>query len=659
MNVLQRVQKFFIGSSQYGASAWSWVLPGDWGKDSLIKQYKNYVYPIVSAIAEEAAKLSFEVSRKNANGDLVPVKNHEFLKLMEKPNPMQSQFAFLELHFTFMKLCGESYWYIVKGENSKKPKELYLLAPSLMSVVIDKEDPRGLVKGYILDRGDGKETPFELDEIIHHKMPNPADPYYGYGTVEAAKTYIETERFGSNWTRNSIYNSGRPSGIVNLRGTVDQKAFEQLKRQFKQEYSGTENAGKTLLLKGMDGMDFQKLGMELDGVAMKELKDMTRDDIMMMFRVSKTMLGISEGVTVSNAQENRIMFIENLIKPEDDRLIDSLQAFMMPIYGKEFVVTYEDPSMQSDAQRLEMWTVGHNKWFTTNEIRDEIGLPPLPGGDVIREPVQLLPTSGPAKGVAKAKALKKKDNKRGPRVDTFNTLLFDNQEVWETKYLHFMRGEFESQMKEILSNNKAAFAQWHFDVDASKQRIIGTLVPYGIELMRQAASFAFDLADDPDSELQLNQSVLAFIHDRVDRLATATNDETILAIESTIAQGVADGEPAKVLRDRIRTVYDYADKVRAERISRTETLAASNAGANEAYKQSPLVVAKEWSAEGNACEFCLELDGKIVGLTEDFVKNGDSVDGGGDSKPLQISYDDIEYPPLHPNCRCSILPVAQ
>lgn len=658
MDIRKSIRKFFMGASQYSSSVFSWAVPGKWGKAKLAKEYTHYAYAIISAIAEEAAKVNLEIYKQSTR-DLIPVPNHEFLKLMERPNPMTSQFQFLELHFTFMKLCGESYWYVVRGENSKKPRELYLLHPALMEVVQDPESKTGLLKGYKMSKGDGKFQEFELNEIIHHKMANPNDPYYGYSTMTAGQTYIETEKFASNWTRNSIYNSGRPSGILNIRGTIAESTFRQVQRQFKNEYSGTENAGKTLLLKGMDGLDFQKLGMELDGAALKELKDMTRDDIMLMFRVSKTMLGVSEGVSVSNAQENRIMFTENVIKPELDRLVDALQPFIVEAYGVGFKIDYEDYSMITDSQRLEMYVAGHNKWLTTNDIREETGYEPLPGGDVIREPVQLMPTSGPAKsntGKKLSKGLKKKEH--SDRVAVFHKLLFDNQAQWEAKYKQYMTREFHKQLSEILAKKKSAFSDWTFDIDASKQRIVGSLVPFGIEVMEQAAKFAFDLADDPDASLELNASVLDFIHDRVDRFAEATNDETVRSIEDTIAQGVADGESIGQLKSRIQDVYAYADDVRAERIARTETLAASNAGANEAYKQSPLVIAKEWSAESDACEFCASLDGTVVGLEEDFAKTGQDVGGDGDNA-FRVSYENLEYPPLHPNCQCAIIPVAQ
>jgi len=401
MNILQRVGKtigkFFLGTSIPGS--WSWSLPGQWNKKGMLEQYTRYVYAVVSAIASEAAKIDLEMYKNDK-----VVENHPFLTLIKKPNPDTSQFQFLEMHFTFMLLAGESYWYLARGVNSLKTKELYLLRPDLMQVVVDKTDPRGMVAGYVMSKPDGTKETFDKKEILHFKMPNPLDPYYGLGTIQAAKTYIQTEEYASTWTKNSIFNSGRPSGILNIKGTIDKDEFEQLKKQFKETYSGTENAGKTLMLKGADGIDYTKMGMELGEVALKELKDMTRDDIMVMFRVSKTILGITDDVNRASAMEARAVFTRNVVTPAVDRMLDHINAFLIPDWGDGFLLTYEDPTMQTDADRLAEWTAGHNKWLTTNDIRAERELDPIPGGDVIREPITLVPTSG-GKAV---KRLKKK-----------------------------------------------------------------------------------------------------------------------------------------------------------------------------------------------------------------------------------------------------------
>jgi len=413
------IGKFFLGSSGIPVDGfWGWALPGGWTKKSLLKQYVRYVYTAVSARASEAAKVNLEVYKNDKLQQ-----NHPILSLLKKPNPEQSQFQFLELHFTYMDLAGESFWYVARGAKSSKPKELHLLRPDLMTPKRDKkfadgkENPRGMVTHYEMQTGNGKTTRFETTEILHFKLPNPNDPNRGFGIIEAAQTYIQTEDYSSDWTKNSIFNSGRPSGIVNVKGAITDEQFKSVKRQFKDTYTGTKNAGKTLLLKGADGIDYTKLGMELGEVALKELKNMTRDDIMIMFRMSKTLLGVSDDVNRANALEARAVFIRNVIIPICDRLMDHLNAFLMPEWAKESadtVLKYEDPTLQSDEDRLAEWTAGYNKWLTKNDIRKERKLDPIAGGDVILEGINLVPTAGDLKGLPK---VEEKPSKEEPDED--------------------------------------------------------------------------------------------------------------------------------------------------------------------------------------------------------------------------------------------------
>jgi hypothetical protein len=113
--------------------------------------------------------------------------------------------------------------------------------------------------------------------------------------------------------------------------------------------------------------------------------------------------------------------------------------------------------------------------------------------------------------------------------------------------------------------------------------------------------------------------------------------------ERAISQSMAAGKTFdQALEGSQKATQRYHDKIhryRTETIARTETLKASNAGRNEAWKQgvdggyiSPNAV-KEWQAEGDACQICAPLNGEQVPLSESFPE--------GD-------------PPRHPNCRCNV-----
>lgn len=103
-------------------------------------------------------------------------------------------------------------------------------------------------------------------------------------------------------------------------------------------------------------------------------------------------------------------------------------------------------------------------------------------------------------------------------------------------------------------------------------------------------------------------------------------------------QAVREGMSPSRFADAIRSSVAFGDS-RATMIARTE-LAYAHVGGNLAgYQATGEVVGKRWLISADACEECQQLDGVVVGINDSFPN------GGGDG------------PPLHPNCRCDIVPV--
>jgi hypothetical protein len=95
--------------------------------------------------------------------------------------------------------------------------------------------------------------------------------------------------------------------------------------------------------------------------------------------------------------------------------------------------------------------------------------------------------------------------------------------------------------------------------------------------------------------------------------------------------------------------YSRLLNTRAETIARTETLGAQNAGKLEAWSQAfsgglfgPDEPTKQWVAAPDAEPICAELDGTEVALSDVFTSE----------------LGDVEAPPLHPNCRCTMAVIS-
>lgn len=153
------------------------------------------------------------------------------------------------------------------------------------------------------------------------------------------------------------------------------------------------------------------------------------------------------------------------------------------------------------------------------------------------------------------------------------------------------------------------------------------------------AALAQVIADVTKDQLaQVNERAVAYAKDRSAELVTQLEDSTREMLRSTLAQALEEGWSNDKLADELGDNYAFGED-RAETIARTETAYADVQGNLEGYRASGVVQGKQWIiAQDEFCDDCNDLDGVIVGLDEQFPDGGDG-------------------PPLHPNCRCDILPV--
>jgi hypothetical protein len=132
------------------------------------------------------------------------------------------------------------------------------------------------------------------------------------------------------------------------------------------------------------------------------------------------------------------------------------------------------------------------------------------------------------------------------------------------------------------------------------------------------------------------------------------NQDTLVALEKTISEGVTEGESLVKIKRRVESVYQEAKGYRAERIAQTESLKTSNESAEIVYKSNGFTRV-QWFTNPGACEFCKELNATTKQIGNNFYSLGDVVTNK-DGQRLEIDYRNITTPPLHPNCKCSIVP---
>lgn len=355
--------------------------------------YTRLVYACISAIAEEVG--DYEPIFYRVKGDNMEQLNaHPLLQLLMNPQPDDDDgvttYDLFEATQSFIELQGECFWYLPYGQFTKRPKEIHIIRPDKMGVSIDDQ---GEVDGYFMRTQPGKDpVPFETFEILHFKSFNPKDAYRGMGTVQAAMDYIQTEGNMTGYTKNFFANNAGLSGVLTIKGEVSKNAFRKFSNAWREKYQGVDNAGKIAIVRDSDST-FTKVGLGLNELDMKDLKDGTIDDVTMMFRVPKALLGLSNSAGLGRAEVEALEYIfSKTIDKKYARIDGVIQRAINRYFPADgIVVSHVNKIPANKTDVLAERTAGVDKWITRNEIRDEDGLDPQDGGDVLYTPMANIP----------------------------------------------------------------------------------------------------------------------------------------------------------------------------------------------------------------------------------------------------------------------------
>lgn len=582
---------------------------------------------------------------------------HPFNFVMEGSEGQRDLSELLEAHSKSMDLYGEAFWYFSKGETNRKPMGIYLLDPSAMTVLVAADR----VTGYVYQK-DGNRVSFDLDEILHRKNEDPRSPFRGYGPMQAAGWFVRSTRYTYTYVNNLLENNAIPAGVVVAKSQVNDADWELFKTEWKSKYTGTANAGKTAFIRGQD-LDFVKTGLSLGEIDVEKIKNSNRDDIMVMFGISKPMMAIFDDINRASATVAKQLFAMTYTKPELRALTRKLTKKVNSWYGKDYRVSSTNPVPEDDDAKLEQYDKGVGRWFTVNEARAAYGKDPVEGGDVLE--ADKAPVAAP-KSIGKI-TIRTKNNKAElsyEMKESFRSAKQDIEDKYEKKFYQAAQPVLKEQKERVLDQLKPKkVIDAHFDVEEETQALAKALLPLFIDLAKEQGKAAAVFAGNADTPFELTAVMETYIKDSVVKATRGFTDETQAKIVQALTEGLEAGESVAAIGKRIGGIYEdilgvKTPGARTERLARTEVIKASNEITEAAYKQSGVVKKKEWFANPGHCEFCASLNGSVISLGATFVPVNSRIDGDNGGTRVN-TYEDVNHPPVHPQCRCTLIPVIE
>ena len=223
---------------------------------------------------------------------------------------------------------------------------------------------------------------FNKDEISYTMETPRSTSFYGYARTQAILDIIKSLHYSTIYNKKYFEETGMPDGVLALIDTNEsemQSMMDMWIREFKAQPHKFAVVNKDI--------EWKQLSLPNTELQFLETQKQYFNFVIAMFGLTPMELGLTEdvsGKSVSGGQAELtkrkgirpfLKLLENTINK------DILPEFMTP--GIEFTFIYDDP--QEMAVKLNNWKIQMDMGvITPNEVRRELGLDPIEGGDVAR-----------------------------------------------------------------------------------------------------------------------------------------------------------------------------------------------------------------------------------------------------------------------------------
>ncbi len=341
----------------------------------------SVVFACIKEIAEAAAGVQWILYRLKPGGGRREIVEHPLLDLLNRPNPLQGRFEFIEAVMAYLYLSGNTYIETVHTGSSQAPRELYVLRPDRVRVL---PHPVNLVQGYEYTVG-GETVRFPRDRVLHLKLFHPLDDFYGLSPVQVAALAIDKMNAGDKWNAALLQNAAVPSGALVAKERLTDEQFNRLRREMREQIQGVQNAREPLLLE--QDLEWKELAIRPHDMDWIEGLRMSALQIAQIYNIPPELIGL-QPATYQNRREARKALYTEVVCPALNRLRDALNNWLIPRFGDDLLLDYDKDGIEalSDDQESLWRRANTSRFLTLNEKRRMVGFDDIPGADVLQEP---------------------------------------------------------------------------------------------------------------------------------------------------------------------------------------------------------------------------------------------------------------------------------
>lgn len=338
------------------------------------------VLACVGAISSAMASLPAYVYRTSENGRIIDERHAVSRLIADGPNQHQTWADWIEWTMASVLLRGNALSQIITDARGA----LQALKPIPWEYVSVQLLPSGRLAYDVNEissmySGTGGTRRLLQDEVFHLR-DRTDDGLIGKSRLQRAAAVIQAGMSIQTFA-NSLYANGiNPSGALQLTGNLSEKAFDHLKAQFRDAFSGASNAAKALVLQ--PGVTWQQISISPEDAEFLASRRFTVEELARLFGCPPPIIGDLSHGTFTNTETVGRWFAQHTLSPWI-RKIES--EFTRSVFSNSTRSTHKleiDMSgfLRGDPEaRWRSWEIAvRNNILTADEVREEEGWNPRP-----------------------------------------------------------------------------------------------------------------------------------------------------------------------------------------------------------------------------------------------------------------------------------------
>ncbi len=619
----------------------------------------------IRVIAKPIAALPLHLYERTGEGSRERAVRHPLYELLhDRPNSEMTALAFKDVLTAHLLTWGNGYAEIEFGPGGN-PIALWPLAPNRVKPERDQKTKK-IQYRIILPNGGEQILPKE--QVFHLVGPG-FNGLKGYSVVsmfrESIGMGLSVQEYGARF-----FGSGaKPGGVLEHPGQL--KEPDRLRKQWEELHSGLDKQHRIAILE--EGMQYKQIGVPPEDAQFLETRSFQRQEMAAIFQVPLHKIGDLERATFSNIETQGIEFYTDTLLYWLSLWEQTINWKLIPRFeqDKYFANFLVDGLLRGNqGDRYNAFAIARQwGWLSANDIRRMENMNPIgKEGDIYLIPLNMVnakdidrldfnvgPDSDDDRNIkTNLKILEKttKGQRQIRAAQTRTRLVRQYEKVFANSAARYVKQETkdirEAMEKYLSERNIVNFEIWLDEYFANREALKKRMRPAFMalaEVIYEEASEEVGKKTD-----KMPDEAKKFMDEYLDAFSKRYNGSSKGQIKALVRRAQNEGE--EEVEDLIDVRLSEWEDRRPSKVAKGETVQIGGAIARLAFIAAGIVKLR-WIAMGSdACPFCQELNGKIVGIEKPFVGKDDTLESeDGTMKIFKPSF----HPPLHQGCVCTIV----